>query len=276
MVGPGGPTRSSCGPGAIRDHSARRGAASAAPICRSIRGAPGAWRTGSSAPSAAPACRERCGPPRWGAVPNVGRLLARRGFAHRVDARLAALDFGAWDGQPWNAIGAEEFAKWEADFVGHRPGGGESLASLMLRASAFLGDRSASRGAAITTVAGRPAAGLAGASPAACPVLLVGHAGWINAIRMLGQPVQAARWPAPIGSGRCFAFTSRLPGQPPRDRAPGRRSSRCRVDEVEPAEGCVRTVFPSCGRVNSSAIGIAGGNAAMPYLACTSHESVCG
>lgn len=132
---------------------------------------------------------------------DVGRLLGRRGFAHRIDARLAELDFGAWDGQPWNAIGAEEFAKWEADFAGHRPGGGESLASLMQRASAFLGDRSASRGAAITTAEGGAAAGLAAASPATPAVLVIGHAGWINAVRMLGQPVQAARWPAPIGYG---------------------------------------------------------------------------
>lgn len=107
---------------------------------------------------------------------DVGRQLARRGFAHRIDARLAELDFGAWDGQPWDAIGVSEFASWTADFANHRPGGGESLDSLMQRACVFLGER----------------------SPGTA-VLIVGHAGWINAVRMLGQPVQVARWPTPIG-----------------------------------------------------------------------------
>lgn len=132
---------------------------------------------------------------------DVGHLLARRGFAHRVDARLAEVDFGAWDGKPWSAIGAREFAKWEADFAGYRPGGGESLASLMQRAGAFLGDRASSRSAACTPAAALFGAGQAAANPAACPVLIIGHAGWINAVRMLGHPVQAARWPAPIGYG---------------------------------------------------------------------------
>lgn len=143
---------------------------------------------------------------------DVGRLLARRGFAHRVDARLAELDFGAWDGQPWNAIGAEEFAKWEADFSGHRPGGGESLESLMQRASVFLGDRACGRGAACTTAAAPFRLGQAVANPAADPVLTIGHAGWINAVRMLGQPVHTARWPAPIAYGALLRLHVRIAG----------------------------------------------------------------
>ncbi len=112
---------------------------------------------------------------------DIGRLLARRGFTHRIDARLAEFDFGAWDGQAWESIGAGEVAQWEADFAHHRPGGGESLSELMQRAAGFLADRAAH------------------ADPPT--LVVVGHAGWINAVRLLGQPVHAAHWPAPIGYG---------------------------------------------------------------------------
>lgn len=127
---------------------------------------------------------------------DVGRWLARWGWTHRVDARLLELDFGAWDGRPWTRIPHAAVAAWEADFAGHAPGGGESLAALQRRCAAFCAERAAE----------------------ARPVLVVAHAGWINAAR-LGPlaGASAARWPAAPAHGALV----RLEGGPGRADAPG-------------------------------------------------------
>lgn len=111
---------------------------------------------------------------------DVGRLLARRHrFVHRIDARLAELDFGRWDGMPWRAISPNEVALWEADFPHLAPGGGETLMSLTQRVRDFVHERAAENDAAT--------------------VLVVGHAGWINAARLPPTELpQAGRWPAAI------------------------------------------------------------------------------
>ena len=49
------------------------------------------------------------------------------------DARLAELDFGAWEGQSWQAIGEPAVTAWTNNFWLHAPGGGETLKSLMAR-----------------------------------------------------------------------------------------------------------------------------------------------
>ena len=33
-----------------------------------------------------------------------------------IDPRLAEMDFGAWEGQPWDAIARSEFDAWTGDF----------------------------------------------------------------------------------------------------------------------------------------------------------------
>lgn len=110
----------------------------------------------------------------------VGRWLARQGFRHRVDARLAELDFGRWDGLPWSRIAPQEVAQWEADFLHHRPGGGESLAGLMQRVRGFLQEHAVPGGA----------------------LLVVGHAGWMQAAAGLHGPTPtAATWPRAPGYG---------------------------------------------------------------------------
>ncbi len=110
----------------------------------------------------------------------VGRWLARWGFRHDIDARLAELDFGTWDGRRWDAIGADAVGAWTDDFARHAPGGGESVRALLARCADCLAD--------------------------AGPVLAVGHAGWISAARWLAEqaaaPPTADRWPAAIGYGR--------------------------------------------------------------------------
>jgi alpha-ribazole phosphatase len=103
---------------------------------------------------------------------DVGRWLRRWGWTHRVDARLVELDFGDWDGRLWRDIAWDELRAWEDDFLDHAPGGGESLRRLRGRVDAVLArDR---------------------------PVLAVGHAGWINALRTRhSEPLRAVDWPAP-------------------------------------------------------------------------------
>lgn len=108
----------------------------------------------------------------------VGRALARLGFVHRVDERLLEMDFGAWDGQRWAAIDAADFAPWDADFMHHAPGGGETVAALRGRVRSFC------------------------ESVAARPVLVVSHAGWMNALCTLDSAaLAAADWPRPPGYG---------------------------------------------------------------------------
>jgi alpha-ribazole phosphatase len=50
-----------------------------------------------------------------------------------IDARLAELDFGAWEMQPWDAIPRAEIDAWAADVVHYRPGGGESVLAMAAR-----------------------------------------------------------------------------------------------------------------------------------------------
>lgn len=69
---------------------------------------------------------------------DVGRWLARWGWRHRIDARLMELNFGAWDGRPWSAIAWAEVQAWEADFSGHAPGDGESLAAMAQRVAQWV------------------------------------------------------------------------------------------------------------------------------------------
>jgi alpha-ribazole phosphatase len=106
----------------------------------------------------------------------VGRWLRRFGFTHRIDADLAEMDFGAWDGRAWSTIAAEQVSAWEDDFLHHAPGGGESLATLFARVQRFTDSHQGT-------------------------CLVVGHAGWINAWLWMQQqpktPPSAALWPAP-------------------------------------------------------------------------------
>lgn len=60
--------------------------------------------------------------------------------ALRFDARLAEMDFGAWEMRPWQAIAREEIDAWAADMVHYRPGGGENVLSMANRIDAFLHD----------------------------------------------------------------------------------------------------------------------------------------
>jgi len=56
------------------------------------------------------------------------------------DARLAELDFGAWEMQPWDAIARADIDAWAADVAGYRPGGGDSVAGMAVRIAGFYAD----------------------------------------------------------------------------------------------------------------------------------------
>lgn len=114
----------------------------------------------------------------------VGRWLARWGWVHCVDAALAELDFGRWDGMPWQAVPRDGFDAWCAAFEQHAPGGGESVAALLQRVRAFHpGDARA----------------------------VVTHGGWLSAALWLargdGTVARSESWPAAPRHGSRTAVT---------------------------------------------------------------------
>src|SRR5690606_12053227 len=121
----------------------------------------------------------------------VGRQLRRWGWRDHVDPGLMEMDFGAWEGRPWDDITRAEVDAWCASFLHGRPGQGESLADLFER------------------VAGTWP--LASARAEAGPCLIVAHAGWMQAARWLAQgralPADAAQWPPAPAYTACWRWT---------------------------------------------------------------------
>ncbi|TFW27373.1 histidine phosphatase family protein [Duganella callida] len=58
----------------------------------------------------------------------------------RHDARLAEIDFGAWEMRPWDDIPRADIDAWAADMVHYRPGGGESVLRMAERIASFYND----------------------------------------------------------------------------------------------------------------------------------------
>lgn len=114
----------------------------------------------------------------------VGRVLRTWGWRHRLDAQLLELDFGRWDGQPWDVLGPALLDTWVADFAHHEPGGGESLVALFQRVRAW--------------------------QPQAGEHCVVGHGGWIRARLWLAEQGErlpaAAEWTGVPGYGVGFGF----------------------------------------------------------------------
>lgn len=55
-----------------------------------------------------------------------------------ADARLQEMDFGAWEGLPWNDIAQPTIDAWAQDLFGTAPGGGEALREMLQRVHAAL------------------------------------------------------------------------------------------------------------------------------------------
>lgn len=60
----------------------------------------------------------------------------RPGLIIKHDQRLCEMNFGTWEGQPWDTIGPAALRAWTDDFAGHAPGGGESVNVFMQRVAA--------------------------------------------------------------------------------------------------------------------------------------------
>jgi len=56
------------------------------------------------------------------------------------DARLQEMDFGQWEGRPWNDLPRAELDAWAQDLNGYAPGGGEPLAAMLARVQSALED----------------------------------------------------------------------------------------------------------------------------------------
>lgn len=96
----------------------------------------------------------------------------------RHDARLAEMDFGAWEGRPWADIPREDFEAWTANFADAPAGAhGESVRGFMQRVAAAHDEWQAGEGDA----------------------LWVTHAGVLRAVTLLQRGMRcvqtAADWP---------------------------------------------------------------------------------
>jgi alpha-ribazole phosphatase len=114
----------------------------------------------------------------------------------QFDARLAEMDFGRWELQPWSAIAREEVDAWAANLLHYRPGGAENVLDVARRVSAFLHELHQS---------GEPQA------------LLVCHAGTIRLLMQMRPDVPleqaavlAAQTPHRIAYGELLTLDTRL------------------------------------------------------------------
>ncbi|MFC3123554.1 histidine phosphatase family protein [Pseudoroseomonas globiformis] len=64
-------------------------------------------------------------------------VTAATDLVSEADKRLLELDFGAWEGMPWDAVPRAALDDWAADPWGFAPPGGESGAELVARVRAF-------------------------------------------------------------------------------------------------------------------------------------------
>ena len=57
---------------------------------------------------------------------------------HPSDPRLGELDFGSWEGVPWNDIAPRQLDAWAQQLAHYRPGGGENLHAMLQRVAQAL------------------------------------------------------------------------------------------------------------------------------------------
>jgi alpha-ribazole phosphatase len=69
----------------------------------------------------------------------------RPDLTYKTDPRLMEMDFGAWEGQRWDAIAPAELQSWTDAFDTWRCGGAESVNQMMARVSALWDASRASR-----------------------------------------------------------------------------------------------------------------------------------
>ena len=118
------------------------------------------------------------GLPVWSSPLRRCRSLAERLHPRPIfDERLIEMNFGLWEGRPWDAIPRAELDAWAADVAGYAPPGGESPFQLQLRALDFVAGLDVPE-AVVVTHAGVIRVLLAhwrGLPPAEWPQLVVGY-----------------------------------------------------------------------------------------------------
>jgi alpha-ribazole phosphatase len=72
--------------------------------------------------------------------------------AVQYDPRLREMDFGHWELQPWSRIPRAELDAWAAAPMSYAPPGGESVASVQARVTAFLQERCGPNGKDLAVV----------------------------------------------------------------------------------------------------------------------------
>jgi len=72
--------------------------------------------------------------------PRCLRLAERLGTKIRVDPRLLELDFGDWEGRPWDQVPRDALDRWAENPLDFAPPGGESGAALIARVRGFAAD----------------------------------------------------------------------------------------------------------------------------------------
>lgn len=131
----------------------------------------------------------------------VGERLEKRGFRCEVTPALAELNFGDWDGKPWQHIAKQDIDAWCDDFAHYAPGGGESVQQLFARVALWLNQQRLNQ----------QCLNQQDEQSANSPLLAVGHAGWINAATLLTNqlalPSNAADWPRPVAYRKRCALT---------------------------------------------------------------------
>ncbi len=112
----------------------------------------------------------------------------RPDLTYKTDARLAEMNFGSHEGQPWDKIPKAAYDDWTADFWQHRFGGAESVAEFMQRVAAVWDDMPA------------PVLPSGQSRQLAQAQVWITHAGVIRAAHLLAQGVRqidrAGQWPA--------------------------------------------------------------------------------
>lgn len=91
------------------------------------------------------------GLPVWSSPLRRCRMLAVELQSQPVfDERLVEMNFGDWEGRPWDAIPRAELDAWAADVAGYAPPGGESPHQLQQRALDFVAGLSVPEAALVT------------------------------------------------------------------------------------------------------------------------------
>jgi alpha-ribazole phosphatase len=120
----------------------------------------------------------------------------RPDLTFKVDTRLVEMDFGQWEGMPWEQIPRDAMDAWTADFGNHRFGGVESANAVLQRVAAAwreVGERDA---------------------------VWITHAGVIRAAMLISQGVPAVQvpgqWPRlAVGLGQWCCLGPTRPGTGP-------------------------------------------------------------